>query len=103
MGSKWDRLLQSCVCIASSVYWRRDHASFREVDGMALGPSDYRAAGCMRLVRAAPPDFAWPASPPRVLTWARGVQKRVPYSLRSTTKGGDMSKTSRFGAGPYLT
>jgi hypothetical protein len=53
-GLKVDQLLQSCVRFANSVYWRRDHASFREVDGATMRDGDYRAAGSMRLVRAAP-------------------------------------------------
>jgi hypothetical protein len=47
------------------MYWRRDHASFRVVDGAQMGPDDYRAAGCMCLVPAAPPDMAGPAAAPR--------------------------------------
>ena len=65
MSSKWDRLLRSCLCAANSMYWRSDHASFREVDGIHMGPSDYRAAGCMRLVRAAPPESAQATASPR--------------------------------------
>jgi hypothetical protein len=73
MTSRWDRLLQSCVCIANSVYWRRDHCSYRVVDGMQMGPDDYRAAGCMRLVRAAPSELAPAASlRPRPLVVVRG-------------------------------
>jgi hypothetical protein len=54
MGLKVDELLQGWVRFADSMYWRRDHASFREVDGAKMGDADYRAAGAMRLVRAAP-------------------------------------------------
>jgi hypothetical protein len=53
-----ERLLQSCTCLAHSVYWRTDHCSFRAVDGAQMSSRDYRAAGCMRLVRAATPGFA---------------------------------------------
>jgi hypothetical protein len=46
------------VRFADAMYWRRDHSSFREVDGAKMGRADYRAAGSMRLVRAAAPSSA---------------------------------------------
>lgn len=65
MGSRVDQLFQSWVRFANSVYWRRDHASFRAVDGAKMSHADYRAAGSMRLVRAAPSCFDVATAPSR--------------------------------------
>jgi hypothetical protein len=94
MSLKWDRLLQSCVCIANCIYWRRDHFSYRVVDGAQMGPDDYRAAGCMRLVRPAPPDLAQPTASPRprpLVVAQRGIaplDRRGPIQARLSAARG---------------
>ena len=57
MGETWDRWLRKGLHAAHHLWWDLDHVSFEAVEGRHMKPHDYRAAGCMRLVRAAPQDF----------------------------------------------
>jgi len=57
MGEMWDRWMRKGLHVAHSLWWDLDHVSFEAVEGKHMKAHDYRAAGCMRLVRAAPRDF----------------------------------------------
>jgi len=57
MNEIWDRWLRKSLHVANSIWWLHDQASYEVVDGKRLRGHDYRAAGCMRLVRPAEPDF----------------------------------------------
>lgn len=57
MSETWDRWLRKGLHMAHNLWWDLDHVSYEEVEGRRLKAHDYRAAGCMRLVRAAPRDF----------------------------------------------
>ena len=57
MNELWDRWLRKSLHLANSIWWLHDQASYEVVDGRRLQRHDYRAAGCMRLVRPAEPGF----------------------------------------------
>ena len=89
MSPRWDRLFRSCVCLANSIYWRQDHASFRAVDGSQMDLGDYRAAGSMRLVREAPRNIevailAQPRTKPSIV-FRRGIAP--PDAMRGPPAG----------------
>jgi hypothetical protein len=81
-----DRMLESCLFLANRIWWHSDHYSFRVVDGSQMSSDDYRAAGCMRLVRAAERGFgAAPRLPPRVnqpVVFRRGIAPPASVQLR---------------------
>jgi hypothetical protein len=57
MNEIWHRCLRKGLQLANSIWWLHDQTSYEVVDGKRLRGHDYRAAGCMRLVRPAKPDF----------------------------------------------
>ena len=57
MSEMWDRWLRKGLHMAHSLWWDHDHVSYEAVEGRRMKAHDYRAAGCMRLVREAPRDF----------------------------------------------
>ena len=73
MSEMWDRWLQKSLHVAHSLWWDLDHVSYEAVESRRMKAHDYRAAGCMRLVREAPRDFestfvdSAPARPPMLV------------------------------------
>ena len=57
MSEMWDRWLRKGLHMAHTLWWDHDHVSYESVEGRHMKSDDYRAAGCMRLVREAPRDF----------------------------------------------
>jgi hypothetical protein len=57
MSEMWDRWLRNSLHMAHSLWWDLDHVSYEAVESRRMKAHDYRAAGCMRLVREAPRDF----------------------------------------------
>ena len=57
MSEMWDRWLRKGLHVAHNLWWDLDHVSYEAVEGRRMKAHDYRAAGCMRLVREAPRDF----------------------------------------------
>jgi hypothetical protein len=86
-----DRVFESCLVLANRIWWHSDHYSFRVVDGRQLRPDDYRAAGCMRLVRAAEHGFgATTRAQPcvnRPVVFRRGIAPAASIAHRSDTVG----------------
>jgi hypothetical protein len=85
MNEIWDRWLRKSLHVANSIWWLHDQASYEAVDGSRLQHHDYRAAGCMRLVRQADPDFestlaGQSKAPPRMARERVGIEvSRKPH------------------------